>query len=105
MIVILATVDKKTKARKIATNLLNKKLIACYNLLAVDSEFWWKGKLVESKEMLLILKTKRQNFAKVEKVITEKSGYEVPEVVGVIPSKVSRPYLAWLLKETKTVTK
>ncbi|MBI4037645.1 divalent-cation tolerance protein CutA [Candidatus Curtissbacteria bacterium] len=105
MIVILATVDKKTKALSIAKILLRKRLVVCYNLIPINSGYWWKGKKAISKETLMILKTKRQNFAKVEKIITEKSGYEVPEVLGIIPSKVSKPYLTWLLKETKPIKK
>jgi uncharacterized protein involved in tolerance to divalent cations len=49
----------------------------------------------------MILKTKESNFVKIEIYIKKHSGYEVPEVVAIKASKVSRTYLAWLQKETQ----
>jgi|SRR3990167_1194552 len=101
MILILTTLHKKEMAHKLGHRLLEKRLIVCYNLMPIESAYWWKGKLTEENEVLMILKTKEQNFGAIENYIKENSGYEIPEIVAVKPEKVNQPYLSWLEKETK----
>lgn len=96
MILILTTIGKKEIARKIGKSLLKNKLIACYNLFPVESAYWWKGKIVDDSEILMILKTTKTNIIKVEEYIKTNSGYEVPEIVAINPQKVNEPYLTWL---------
>lgn len=99
MILILTTFGKKTEAVKIGKALLEKKLIACYNLFPVDSSYRWKGKIVDDKELLMIIKTKDKNFAKVEDFIKGNHSYEIPEIVAIKAEKVGKPYLKWLMEE------
>jgi len=49
---------------------------------------------------MMILKTKVQNYKKIESYIKKHSDYEIPEVVTVKPSQVSKPYLKWIEKES-----
>ena len=49
MILIFTTLNKKEAAEKIGKELLRKRIIACYNLLPVESAYWWKGKIEEEK--------------------------------------------------------
>lgn len=96
MILILTTVDKKETAVKIGRGLLQEKLIACYNLLPVESGYWWKGKITQEKEFLLILKTKSAHLKKVEEYIKRNHTYKVPEIVAIKAANVNQPYLTWL---------
>lgn len=100
VVIIQTTVQTKEKAREIGKGLLEARLIACYNLLPVESVYWWKGKIEESHEVLLLLKTRDEHFAKIEVFIKEHSGYEVPEVIALHPEKVHLPYLTWVEDET-----
>ncbi len=61
------TNPSKNHAEKIATHLLKKKLIACANLFPIKSFYWWKGRIEESNEYVLIAKTLRKNFEKIKK--------------------------------------
>lgn len=101
MIIILTTIGKKEIARKIGKSLLKNKLIACYNLFPVESAYWWKGKIVDDSEILMVLKTTKTNFKKVEDHIKKNSGYEVPEIVAINPHDVHKPYLNWLYSVIK----
>jgi len=101
VLLIFITIHKKEDAQKIGRGLLEKRLIACYNLAPVESAYWWKGKIEEGSEVLMILKTNQNNFDKIETYIKKHSGYEVPEVVGIKPQKVNLPYLDWVNRETK----
>lgn len=100
MILIISTLHKKDSAVMIGKGLLRERLIACYNLFPVESAYWWKGKLLEENETMIIMKTRGGNFKKVEKYIKEHSGYDVPEVIAVTPDKVNLSYLKWVDDET-----
>lgn len=100
MILILTTIHKKPDAVKIGAGLLKEKLIACYNLLPADSAYWWKGKILKEKEILMILKTRNSNFKKVEAFIKKHSDYEVPEIIAITPKAVNAGYLNWIDEET-----
>ena len=102
MILLFTTFHKKETALKIGKSLLKDRLIACYNLLPVESAYWWKGEIVGGKEILMILKTRKENFGHVGGQIKKHSGYEIPEVLAVTPSQVNKSYLDWIYSETKT---
>ncbi len=95
MILILSTFPNKEEAHKVGKDLLNKKLIACYNLIPVESAYWWKGKIEESNEVLMIIKTEI-DFEEVEEFIFKNHSYENPEIVAIEPSEVTEKYLEWV---------
>lgn len=99
MILILTTTDKKSLAQKIGKALLKEKLVACASILPMESSYWWKGKIVNAKEFQLILKTKEENFTKVEKVIKALHTYELPEVISINIEKAGKDYLTWIDSE------
>lgn len=101
MILIFAEIHKKVDALRIAKALLKQRLVACYSLWPVESAYWWKGKVLDDKGILMMLKTKDSHFKKIEIYIKKHSGYEVPEVIAVKTSQVNKPYLDWLNIETK----
>jgi|SRR3989344_7511073 len=101
MILIFTTFRKKSEAIKIGKDLLKKKLIACYNLIPVESAYWWKGKIFDDKETLMILKAQKKDYGKIESIIIKLSSYETPEVISVKPDKVNKSYLNWISAETK----
>ena len=70
MILVLTTTDSKEVAQKIGNKLLKEKLIACYSILPpMESSYWWKGKIANEKEFQMVIKTKDENFEKIEKII------------------------------------
>lgn len=101
MIYIFTTLHKKDSALKIGKGLLKERLIACYSIFPVESSYWWRGRILDEKETFMIIKTRRENFKKIENYIKKHSGYEIPEVVSVEPKKVNLPYLNWVQEETR----
>lgn len=95
MILILTTFNDKKEAKEIGKKLLNNKLIACYNLIPVESAYWWKNKIQETNEVLMIMKTNR-DFIEVQKFISERHSYDVPEIVAVNPADVNKKYSKWV---------
>ena len=64
--VVLITTKTTLEAKNISKKLLEAKLIACSNIIKnVDSIFWWNKRINQSKETLLVLKTKKRLFKKI----------------------------------------
>lgn len=100
-IVVLVTCSSKKEAVAIVNALLRKKLIACANLIAgVESKFRWKGKIDKAKEVLVILKTRREYFRRIEKEVKRIHSYEVPEIVALPVIEGSKIYLDWINEST-----
>lgn len=96
-IVILVTASNKTEAEKIAKALLEQKLIACSNLVdGVRSLFWWEGKIEDQQEVMMILKSERSLFSKVEAVIKSLHSYQVPEIISMPVVESHQGYLEWM---------
>ena len=96
-IVVLITAKDKKEAAKMAQGLLEAKLIACANIVAdVQSLFWWQGKIDSSKEILLILKTKKILFKRVVAKVKSLHSYQTPEIIALPIIAGSEDYLKWL---------
>ncbi len=96
-IVIYVTAKDKRQATTIATALLKDRLIACANVVPqITSIYTWKGKIEQSKEVLLILKTKKTSFHAVAKKVKSMHSYEVPEIIALPIVAGEKFYLSWL---------
>lgn len=96
-VVVFVTAKDMREAKKIADTLVEKKLIACANIIkGIESVFWWEGKVDRSKEVLLIMKTKRSVLARVVKAVKACHSYSVPEVIALPIIAGNRGYLRWI---------
>ncbi len=78
-LVLVTTPDLKS-ASALAEAALERKLIACANLLPrVESHYVWQGKMESSSEILLLLKTRKSKLAALEKLIVAEHPYDTPE--------------------------
>ena len=93
-VIITTEIDKK-KAFKIAKLLLDEKLIPCVNFKNIESKFWWKGEINQSKEVQLIIKCKEANINRVCAMISEFHSYEVPEII-YFPVSANKDYHHWV---------
>jgi periplasmic divalent cation tolerance protein len=99
-IVIYITHKNKAEARKVAESLLRERLIACVNYFPIESSYWWKGKIVTAKEIVTLVKTKKENWAKVKKAVEAIHPYETPCIMKLdVESNLS--YSKWIADETK----
>jgi periplasmic divalent cation tolerance protein len=99
-IIVLTTCDSPDEAARIARHLVEQRVAACVNILpAVRSIYRWKDKLEDSAELLLVIKTRRDLFARLRTEIEKVHTYEVPEVIAMPVVDGSEAYLAWLDRE------
>ena len=96
-IVVLVTCGKKEEAEKIAESLILERLAACVNILpAVNSVYFWEGKLCNEQELLLIIKTTTILYTRLEKRVKDLHSYEVPEIISIPLEQGSAKYLKWI---------
>lgn len=88
------------EAGKVAEHLLKKRLIACVNYLPIESSYWWKGKIENSKEIVTLVKTKKENWQKVKKEVEKIHPYDVPCIMK-LEVQSNKSYAEWIKKETK----
>ena len=97
---VYITCKNNGEAKKIANALLNKKLIVCANVFPISSMYKWKGKTENTKEIVLIAKTKPMNYEKIKNAVSRMHSYSVPCVMK-IDAVANEPYYKWLMGEMK----
>lgn len=99
---IYVTTASALEARKIARRVVAEKLAACANILpGMASVYRWKGKMEDGRECVLILKTRKTLYRKLERRVKELHGYDVPCIVALPVVAGYAPYLDWIDKETR----
>ncbi len=97
MIIIKTTTDSHKTMKLIANTLLNKKLAACINMIPrMRSKYVVDGRITESREVILLIKTTKKLENKVYKTIKDLHNYEIPEISTIQTSKVDKNYENWL---------
>lgn len=101
-IVILNTCPDEQVAQTLATQLVERELAACVNIVrGITSIYRWQGQRECEQETLLLIKTTTACYASVEAFITEQHPYEVPEIIALPVSAGLPAYLNWLTAQTK----
>ena len=100
-IVIFVTVPNVKEGKKIAFGIINRKFVACVNIVPhLNSLYWWKNRIESSKEALLIIKTKKSLFNKVVREVKRLHSYDVPEIIALPVIKGNKDYLKWIDSST-----
>lgn len=96
-IVVFITAKDAAEAKTISDQLLEKKLIACANIIeGAQSVFRWQEKIDQAKETLIILKSKQSLFKKIVKTVKAHHSYEVPEIIALPIVNGNPDYLKWI---------
>ncbi|WP_417332874.1 divalent-cation tolerance protein CutA [Halarcobacter sp.] len=98
LLLVQTTCASKDEAKKIARVLIEKGLAACIQMSKVESYYMWKNEFCDDEEILLSIKTKKENFKKIKSKIKELHSYDVPEIIGLDISDVSKEYKKFIEK-------
>lgn len=98
---VLTTLPNADAAVELARSVVHEKLAACANILpAIRSIYRWKEKVQDDNEVLVMLKTRQEQFDRLRARILELHPYEVPEVLAVPVEQGYQGYLDWIAEVT-----
>lgn len=96
-ILVYITTSNTEEAKTLSKILLEKKLIACSNILPqMNSFYMWEEKTESSEESVLILKSFKDKYSEIEKVVLENHSYEIPCLLTIKLENVNKKYLEWM---------
>jgi len=97
MLLVFSTFATEEDAARVVRALLDERLIACGNLLpGARSLYRWRGAVADEREVLAILKTRKQDWPALLSRLHELHSFEIPECVAVRVAAGAPKYLAWL---------
>ena len=99
--IVQTSCGTKKEAEKIAKILIERNLAACVQVSETESFYRWEKELCEDKEYLLSIKTKKENYKKIQSKIKENHSYDLPEIIGFKVTKISQDYKKFLKENTK----
>lgn len=94
---VLTTCPDAESADRLAQVLVGRNMAACVNIQPqVRSIYRWQGRVEESAEHLLFIKTAAARYQELQDVIEANHPYELPEVVAVPIVAGLNEYLSWI---------
>ena len=100
MIFIYITLNNESEAREISRKILESKLSNCTNWFPITCMYSWEGKIIEEPEVVLIVKTKKEYFEKIEKIVKDSIDY-TNCIAEITVGKQRKEFLNWLDSATK----
>lgn len=95
--ILALTTCPQAKSAGLAKKLVEAKACACVNIIQeVRSFYWWKGKIEDEAESILLMKTEKKSEDRLWEAIKANHPYEVPEFVVVSVDGGSSDYLEWI---------
>ncbi len=82
-------------AKNLANAILSMKLAACVSFSEINSIYWWEGKLEESSEVELTIKTNLDLLSEVLKTIKDIHSYKLPEII-CLKASANSEYNQWI---------
>ena len=97
MLLVFSTFASEEDAARVVRALVTERLAACGTLLpGARSLYRWRGAVADEREVVVLLKTRRQRWPELEARLRGLHPYETPECVAVEVAEGSPAYLAWL---------
>ena len=100
MLVVLTTFATADDAARVVRALLDERLIACGNLMpGARSIYRWEGRVADQPEVLVLMKTRKQDWAALLSRLHELHPYQTPECLALRVAAGAPRYLEWLESE------
>ncbi len=99
---LYTTFPHEEEALKVTKELLERRLIACANILGpIKSLYFWEGKLEESQEVAALFKTTSDKAQELIHVLQELHSYDTPAILEIPVGKGALPFCEWAHKEVR----
>jgi len=97
MLIVFTTFANAEDAARVVRVLVEERLIACGNLLpGARSLYRWEGKVQDQSEVVVLMKTRKQDWTALISRLHELHPYETPECIVVRIAAGAPRYMAWL---------
>jgi periplasmic divalent cation tolerance protein len=97
LLLVFSTFATEEDAARVVRALVEERLIACGNLLpGARSLYRWKGGVADEREVVAIMKTRKQDWPSLLSRLHELHPYETPECIALRIAAGAPRYLAWL---------
>lgn len=97
---VVTTTALKQDAERLAQEVLDKRLGACVQIGGpIDSRYWWNGRMETASEWTVTIKTRRDAYEALERLLLELHPYDQPEIVATAIVEASEGYLRWLSEQ------
>lgn len=97
----LTTVPDAETGERLATRLVEERLIACANLVpGLTSIYRWRGAVERESELLMLMKTPARLLERLEERLGELHPYETPEFLALPVEAGAEAYCRWVMQET-----
>jgi periplasmic divalent cation tolerance protein len=95
--VVFTTFASEEDAARVTRALLEERLIACANLLpGARSLYRWENEVKDEREVVVLMKTRKQDWGVLMSRLHDLHPYETPECVAVRIAAGAPRYMAWL---------
>jgi len=96
-LIVFTAFASETDAARVARVLVEERLVACANLLpGARSIYRWKTAVNDEREVVVLMKTRKQDWTALVSRLHELHPYETPECVAVRIAAGAPKYMAWL---------
>lgn len=96
-LIVFTTFAREEDAARVARQLVEERLAACANVLpGARSIYRWQQEVKDDREVVVLLKTRKQDWTALLSRLHELHPYETPECVAVRIAAGAPKYMAWL---------
>ena len=96
-LIVFSTFANEADAARVARVLVEERLVACANLLpGARSIYRWKDEVKDEPEVVVLMKTRKQDWTALLSRLHDLHPYETPECVAVRIAAGAPRYMAWL---------
>ena len=98
---VSTTVESCEDASTLSRLIVEQRLGACVQVMPCQSTYHWQGKIEESSEQKLLVKTLPGLLPELERLLCQHHPYDTPEILAIPVYWCNSDYLAWMKKELK----
>jgi periplasmic divalent cation tolerance protein len=96
-LVALTAFATEEDAARVARVLVEERLVACANVLpGARSIYRWQDGVADEREVVVLMKTRKQDWAALLSRLHELHPYETPELIALRIAAGAPKYMAWL---------
>lgn len=97
MLMVFTTFANADDAARVVRTLVEERLIACGNVLSgARSLYRWEGEVVDRPEVMVLMKTRKQDWTALMSRLHELHPYRTPECIAIRIAAGAPAYMAWL---------